>query len=156
MRRVYEAWGYNATLPEWAEMFRLEYGTLYKRIARGMDIETALSMRKNQSDKRPKYTYNGETHSAREWADIIGITYNGFLKRLQANEPPEKLFKKGDRRLKYDVKQPLTFPKKDDGYVIMLVSDVLGEKPSVKRVKASEINSVRERYKYSMILRKQP
>ena len=154
MTKLYEAWGYKASLPNWAAMFDLDRSTLYKRIERGMDMETALSMKMYQSDKWPKYTYNGESHTAREWAEIIGITAGAFRDRINDGLPPEKVFAKRDLRIKDDEKRPTQMPDAEKGFVLMLVSNDLGQAPSVKRVKASEIDSVRKEYKYTMVLRR--
>lgn len=151
MTKLYEAWGYEASLPQWARMFKLAPTTLRKRIARGMDLETALSMKMYESDKWPKYTYNGESHTAREWAEIIGITPGSFLDRVRAGMPPERVFAMKDLRTSEDTKQPVKIPKKE-GYVTMLVSDTLYTKPSVKLVKADLIDEVQKTYKYSLIL----
>ena len=153
MIKLHEAWGYSLKLSEWAAMFDIATNTLYKRLQRGMDLETALSMKMYESDKWPKYTYKGETHTSAEWAEILGITQGTFNERMRNGWPEEKIFSGNDLRTKGDGKRAV---RMRDAYVELLVCNALGEKPSVKRVKVSEIESVRKRYKYSTILTKRP
>ena len=151
MTKLYEAWGYEASLPQWARMFKIQTSTLRKRIARGATLETALSMKMYESEKWPKYTYKGESHTAREWAEIIGITQGSFLDRVRAGMPPEKLFAMKDLRRDEEEKRPIKIPKKE-GYVTMLVSNSLDHAPSLRLVKADLIDQTKKQYKYSTIL----
>lgn len=153
-KRVYEAWGYTATLSQWAKMFEIEVGTLYKRIEKGMPMEAALSKRLYEHSDGRKWTHNGETHGSKEWAEILGLTQAGFLDRVRANLPEEKLFSPVDLRVKHTGKQPTRIrrQKPEDGIVTMLVSNALSVAPSVKRVKASEIGRVKKQWKYTMVV----
>lgn len=154
MIKLHEAWGFSLKLSEWAGMFGIATDTLYKRLQRGMDLETALSMDPYGSDKHRRLTYKGETHTSAEWAEILGITHGTFNDRLRSGWPEDKVFAGKDLRTKEGGKQAVRV--KEDVYVELLVCNALGEKPSVKRVKASEIDSVLRRYKYSTILTKRP
>ena len=156
MTKLYEAWGYKASLPNWAAMFDLDRSTLYKRIERGMDMETALSMKMYQSDKWPKYTYNGESHTAREWAEIIGITAGAFRDRINDGLPPEKVFAVGDLRIKGEEKQPVKLPDAGEGMVDIIYTDTLSTAPSLATIKAENIGEWQKRYKYTLVLRKRP
>lgn len=156
MTKLYEAWGYEASLPQWARMFKLETSTLRKRIARGASLETALSMKMYESEKWPKYTYKGETHTAREWAEIIGITQGSFLDRVRAGMPPEKLFAMKDLRTNEDEKRPVKLPEAEKGMVDIIYTDALSTAPSLATIKAENIGDWQKRYKYTLVLRKRP
>lgn len=149
MTKLYEAWGYEASIPQWARMFKLAPTTLRKRIARGMDLETALSMKMYESDKWPKYTYKGESHTAREWAEIIGITQGSFLDRVRAGMPPERVFAMKDLRTDEEEKRQTVVPL-EKGYIRVLYADRLGVKPSVATIKASEIEFLQKLHQYVM------
>ena len=58
---------------------------------------TARQKRKARKDSR-HFTYNGETHTIREWADICGVTLSAMRKRQKAGLPPDQLFAQ-DRRV---------------------------------------------------------
>ena len=157
MVKLYEAWGYTATLTEWAKMFGVETDTLRKRIAKGLTLEDALSLRPYQQTGSRVWTHDGETHGSREWAEILGLTQSGFLERVRAGFPDEKLFSPVDLRVKRHIKAPTRRAKRKDGpYVTILYSNELGVKPSVATIKAENIGQWRGRYKYIKITTKRP
>lgn len=42
-----------------------------------------MKMQSNNRSSNVTYTYNGETHNIREWADIIGVPYSTLYMRLR-------------------------------------------------------------------------
>lgn len=157
MIKLHEAWGYSLKLSQWAEMFCLKKDTLYKRLQRGYDLETALSMGPYQSDTHPKYTApDGESHTAREWAEIIGITSGAFRERISDGLPPEKVFAKRDLRIKDQEKKPVKLPEAGKGMVNIIYTDALSAAPSLATIKAENIGDWQKRYKYTLVLRKRP
>ena len=149
MSKLYEAWGYKATLPQWADAFGIKHDTLYRRLQRGIDLETALTSGRWITENRPTYEYKGERHTSREWAEIIGVTQGTFRRRIRTM-PPDRAFERKDLRLKGEAKKP-TRTRGDDALVTILYSDNF-EKPSVATIKPSEIDSYRKRYKYTILL----
>lgn len=149
MIKLHEAWGYSLKLSEWAAMFDIATNTLYKRLQRGMDLETALSMGPYQSDTHPKYTApDGESHTAREWAEIIGITSGAFRERISEGLPPEKVFAKRDLRIKDEEKKPVKLPDAEKGMIRVIYCDALGVKPSVTTIKASDFVFFKKSHQY--------
>lgn len=153
MVKLYEAWGYEAKLSDWAKMFGIDKWTLYKRIESGMSLEEALSKKRYEHRDAEKWTHNGETHGSREWAEILGITQGGFLDRVRAGLPEEKIFSPVDLRAKDGGKLPTRREpgKGEEAMIEILYCDELGIKPSVATIKASEIGFYRESYKYLMV-----
>ena len=61
---------------------------------------------KEQSNNRRTnvlITYQGETHTASEWADITGIAYWKIIQRHRVGLPLEQVFFDGDLRLRQTV-----------------------------------------------------
>lgn len=56
-----------------------------------------MTKRQRRKDSK-QYTYNGETHTLVEWAEILGVTTSAIRKRMQAGKPIEEVFST-DRRV---------------------------------------------------------
>ena len=95
----YEAFGFSAPLSWWAKLSGIDRSTLYYRVRHGMTLEEALTADYNREGKGWKrYSDGKEEHTSREWAEILGIEQQTFLKRVNAGLPPEKIFFPGDLR----------------------------------------------------------
>ena len=80
---VYECGGQSHTIKEWAQITGLSEKCLYKRLKEGIPLDTP-NMRYQGEGKRKKENpvpfsnvlieYKGETHTAREWQEITGIS----------------------------------------------------------------------------------
>ena len=80
--------GKTQTISQWAEDVGLDYSALKQRINSGWPVEKALitptgGLNIHQRPSRAKlYTFNGETHTLREWADKLGVRVGTLQQRL--------------------------------------------------------------------------
>lgn len=65
------AFGKEMTLKEWAAETGMGYHTLHTRLSSGMSPEEALT-REVRSGPKHLLTYKGESHTIREWAQLLG------------------------------------------------------------------------------------
>ena len=153
MVKLYEAWGYTAKLSEWAKMFDIEVTTLRHRIYVGMPFEEALTKPKGRKYHARQYTHDGETHTAKEWSEILGITLQTFCDRLRRNVPEDQQYSPYDLRTKEGGKRMMLKQKESDVVRVMYV-DKLGDTPSVTTIKASDLDDFKSRHRYSTTLSK--
>lgn len=67
-------------MQEWADEFSIQYPTLMARLRRkDSTLEEALSFQDRR--KGPPLTYQGETMTLREWANLVGIAESTAYKR---------------------------------------------------------------------------
>lgn len=81
VRRTYEAFGHVHTLQEWANIVGLSYQTLWSRLDRGMDIESALNPHRDHQP-RHTYTFDGTTMGVTEWCRQCNVPRATFYTRL--------------------------------------------------------------------------
>ena len=108
--KTYTLYGYTTTLSKWARIAGLTPGTLAQRMKRGMSFEDAIStpLYRGNRGGHGKIEYNGESHTVREWSEIIGVSMQTIEKRLLNGMPLHKVFYAGDLRMKEDEKRPAT------------------------------------------------
>lgn len=94
--KYFEFNGEKHTIPEWANILGINRTTLNTRLTRlGWTIEQALTPTlfnkecseeakvKRAKARNPRYfEFNGEKHTVREWANILGINKHTLLRRL--------------------------------------------------------------------------
>lgn len=54
-------------------------------------------MPRNPNNPRPKFTYQGETHSLKEWAEIAGVSYQLMRNRLKQMSLAEAIAKGSEK-----------------------------------------------------------
>lgn len=90
--------GKRMTLPEAAQAFGIKYHTLANRVWKGRTIEEVLAKvrtshrdyQKNPVSTAKQWEWNGESHTAKEWADKYGVKLGIMRKRLKTNGSPER------------------------------------------------------------------
>ena len=107
--RIYEYHGEAHNLHEWEKKMGVKRGTLSDRMSRGWSFEKAIETevrkmdtlrsseerarrRSEQAERALKITYNGETKTISEWAEISGIPYNVLYGRYRMKWSPEEMF----------------------------------------------------------------
>ncbi|MDW9841316.1 hypothetical protein GOB05_15210 [Sinorhizobium meliloti] len=76
--------GKTLTLAQWALATGLSKNTIYGRLYAGWSIERALTLSDGRSaDRAARHTINGETKTLKEWANHVGITYDGLMGRMR-------------------------------------------------------------------------
>lgn len=83
--KTYTHDGRTLTLADWALATGLSKDTIYGRLRAGWSIEQALTLSDGRSgaDRAARHTINGETKTLKEWADHVGITYDGLMGRMR-------------------------------------------------------------------------
>lgn len=72
------------TVGEWARVRGIRYNTLKSRIARGMSLAEALAVGPGVWGKTAaRYTVDGVTRTAAEWAELYGIKADTLRERLR-------------------------------------------------------------------------
>lgn len=75
--------GETHTMAEWARITGLSYYVLRARITRGWSIERALTEPAGTNYRHARsITFNGETHTIREWAHILNIKESTLSTRI--------------------------------------------------------------------------
>ncbi len=81
-----EKTGESKTLTDWSRDTGIKRVTLIRRIQRGMTIDEAIETPVEQKVDRSNYMITdpvtGETHSLKEWADIIGMSEDTLYNRI--------------------------------------------------------------------------
>lgn len=90
----YTAWGFEASVAQWARLFDVCRVTLDRRLKSGMTMEEALTSKERRYKSRAVYTWNGKTQGAAAWAEELGITSEAFRQRVKRGDTGEKLFRK--------------------------------------------------------------
>lgn len=88
--------GENLTAKQWAKRLGLKYGTLSKRLARGIPFEDAIS-EDNATRVRVRNLTSpeGVTHSTIEWSLILGVSESTIRNRLHRRWPIERVLTPG-------------------------------------------------------------
>jgi hypothetical protein len=82
--KTYTHDGRTLTLAEWALTTGLSKDTIYSRLHSGWSIERALTPGDGRNaDRSARHTINGESKTLKEWADHVGITYDGLMSRMR-------------------------------------------------------------------------
>lgn len=76
--------GKTLYLSEWADEFKIKYGTLDGRLRKGWSIEKALTFPVKTRGKRKSLiiTYNGKIQTIKEWANELNLNYDMLKARL--------------------------------------------------------------------------
>lgn len=90
--------GVRKSLPEVAKELGIKYHTLANRIWKGRDIKEILAKVKSSSrdyskvpmKKAKQWEWNGESHTAKEWAEIYHIKEGQMRHRLKTFGSPER------------------------------------------------------------------
>ena len=73
------------TVKEWSRITGLSPGVIARRIDTGWNMDDVFNKPTNiRKAPCPGITYNGETHSIREWSRIVGLSYSALVKRFEA------------------------------------------------------------------------
>ena len=93
--------GVTDTVANLCRIFNKNYGLVNGRLQKGKSIQEAMDNPKGYSTIRSKFiTYNGETHTIKEWTDILGFKKNTLNERLRMGWSIEKAFNTPVRRKK--------------------------------------------------------
>ena len=101
---VCEEWHNIEAFEKWANESGFRKGlTLERKDVNGNyspDNCTWVTMKQQANNRRNTLMleYNGETHSASEWADIIGVCRSTITNRYYRGMPIEKILTRGDLR----------------------------------------------------------
>lgn len=82
------------TLSEWEDYSGIKQATIRYRVE-NCKTKNAISPLNQQLE----ITANGETHSVKEWANILGISSNALYKRIKRGLKPEEAVLKQRRKL---------------------------------------------------------
>lgn len=90
--------GKKMSLSEAAQAFGIKYHTLANRVWKGQSIKEILSKvrtssrdyQKNPVSTAKQWEWNGESHTAKEWAEKYGVKLGIMRKRLKTNGSPER------------------------------------------------------------------
>ena len=78
--------GETLTIPQWSRKLNLKKGTVQSRIQRGLSFEDAIKpTTKLMTKYEESLSWNGETHSWKEWEILTGIKESEIRKRLSRN-----------------------------------------------------------------------
>lgn len=87
-RRTITFMGKTMTISEWAKECGLTYAQIHNRLKKYGDasqeaMEKVLSPAREINRSNARFlTYNGETHSIKDWAKIVGMSYGQLQHRL--------------------------------------------------------------------------
>jgi hypothetical protein len=70
------------TIAEWEDEFELKRGIIGKRMRKGLPLDEVMRDFALTSSKTRFITYNGETRSIKQWAEVLGIKYCTLVSRL--------------------------------------------------------------------------
>lgn len=87
--------GKSMTVREWEDYFEYPEGAIQNRLDKGWSEDRAI-ITPYKRRTPAEYTYQGETHTLREWAEITGIKANTLRERIRAGKPMNEVF--GERR----------------------------------------------------------
>ncbi|OQM74714.1 hypothetical protein [Manganibacter manganicus] len=96
--------GETRTIHEWADYLGITYHALIKRmqtrtLAEAIAMNDGHKMRPGNSGRQPQlHMVNGEAKTLEEWADHIGISYNGLVTRLKTRTLAEAVAMPPDPR----------------------------------------------------------
>lgn len=103
--KVFPKWGQFESFRDWAIDNGYEEGLTLDRINSNEDYEpsncrwvTLAEQQRNKSNN-VMLTYEGETHCAKEWSELLGINYKTIMTRLSRGWSSDRIFStNGDAR----------------------------------------------------------
>lgn len=84
--------GTPMTLTELAKKYGINRDTLLYRLNKGMSIEDAVSASVESTYSSITDPVSGETHSLKEWSNILNINYSTLVLRIKSGLPIEEVF----------------------------------------------------------------
>lgn len=100
----------NKKLKQCSKESGVAVSTLRYRLDKGMSLEEAMA-KPSRKQNILKYTYEGRTMTAKEWAAELGITPQAFQNRTYRGLTGEKLFSPANSSYRDWAKKPPTPPK---------------------------------------------
>lgn len=86
--KLYTLFGKTQSLKQWAAEYKMKRSTLYDRLAKGMDLHTALL---TPTDRKDRVTVWDETRTVDQWAQAANISRRGFYSRRWRGWAPEEM-----------------------------------------------------------------